>query len=162
MDLNILKTRTCIILDQKCKVSLYRPVKRNFNFGTHLNHLDPCDQECSLLWSGKWWCCYNVESDINNGTIRSLSTLHEGSWWICYKDVDVLRSSGISRKSGALIVRYIIARKKNECFSFYCSENPLLITVEPLTFRWVYSKMYTSPNVHFNKTEEWQCHMSCI
>ncbi len=62
-----------------------------------------------------------------------------------YEKIFVLRSSGISRKSGALIVRH---SQKGECISFvfYCFENlSTVITLEPLArFRWCFSKMYLS------------------
>ncbi len=63
-----------------------------------------------------------------------------------YVTLIVLRSSGISQKSGALIVRY---SQKKECIScvFYCFENPSiacnLCTIGSIQ-KAVFSKMYLS------------------
>ena len=73
----------------------------------------------------------------------------------------VLRSSGISRKSGALIVTY---SQKKKCirFVFYCFENLLIaVTLEPLFCRRVgFTAKCTSPNEDLNnQIENWKCHM---
>ncbi len=72
----------------------------------------------------------------------------------------VLRSSGISQTSEALIARYI---QKNECiFLFfivfrlfqYCYN---FGTTGPIQIG--FSGKCTSPNVDFNQIENWKCHM---
>ena len=75
-------------------------------------------------------------------------------------DTYVLRLSGISRKSAALIRRY---SQKKECISivFYWSENPsiacnLRIT-EPIQVG--FSAKCTSPNERFNQIANWKCHI---
>ena len=72
----------------------------------------------------------------------------------------MLRSSGISWKSAALIVRY---RQKKKWISivFYCSEN-LLIAHNLWTTRLIevgFSAKCTSPSEHFNQIENRKCHM---
>ncbi len=72
----------------------------------------------------------------------------------------VLRSSGISQKSAALIVRY--SQKKKWISSvFYCSENPSIAhnlgTTGPIQVG--FQQNGTSPNEHFNQIENWKCHM---
>ncbi len=66
----------------------------------------------------------------------------------------VLLFSGISRKSASLIVRY--SQKKEEIsFVFHCSENPSIAynfeTTGPIQV--AFSAKCTSPNEHFNQTE---------
>ncbi len=71
----------------------------------------------------------------------------------------VLWTSGISQKSGALIVRH--SQKKLKSFVFYCSENPSIAhsfgTTGPIQVG--FSAKCTSPNEHFNQIENWKCHM---
>ncbi len=72
-------------------------------------------------------------------------------------EIYVLRSSGISRKSGADVFR-----KRNEfvLFSIVLRFLQLLINSEPLVqFRWGFSAKCTSPNEHFNQIENWKCYM---
>ncbi len=71
----------------------------------------------------------------------------------------VLLSSRISRKSGALIVRY---SQKKECvsFVFYCFENPSIANFGTTGLIQVgFSAKCTSPNENFNQVENWKCHM---
>ena len=69
----------------------------------------------------------------------------------------VLGSSGISRKSAALIVRYS-HKKKRISIVFYCFENPSIAhnlgTTGPIQVG--FSAKCTSPSEHFNHTK---CHM---
>ncbi len=80
--------------------------------------------------------------------------------WYVLGRVYVLRSSGISQKSGALMVTYS-QKKKCIYLVFYCFDNlSIAITLEPLIqFRWVFSTKCTSPNEDFNEIENWKCHM---
>ncbi len=72
----------------------------------------------------------------------------------------VFRSSGISQKLGALIVRY---SQKKEWISivFYCSENPSITHYLGTTglIQVEFSANCTSPNEHFNKIGNWKCHI---
>ncbi len=67
-----------------------------------------------------------------------------GTMW----STNVLRSSGVNRKSGAVIVRY--SQKKNFIsFVFYCFENPsIALTFEPQVG---FSANFTPPNDDFNQ-----------
>ena len=107
----------------------------------------------SILKTGK----HNVNSNIplgeNDLLIKTLFSTHWmlSSHYACqFFNCDkvwmlvsqyVLRSSGISRMSGALNVRY---SQKKECISFvfYCFENlSIAITLEPLVrFRWSFQQ----------------------
>ena len=79
----------------------------------------------------------------------------------CYFEmVHVLRSSRISRKSGALIVRYS-QKKERIAVVFYCSENPSIVhnfgNTDPIQVG--FSTKCTSPNEHFNQIENCNRHM---
>ena len=111
--------------------------------GLTTKHLDnvcdmpqyPCNLRSRYSWSGK-------------------------STWFSHISNIVLRSSRISRKSGALIVRY---SQKNECISscflsFWESFNCYNFnTTGP--FQVGVSAKCTSPNDDFNQTENWKFHM---
>ena len=72
----------------------------------------------------------------------------------------VLQSSGIIRKSGALIVRYS-QKKKWVSFVFYCFEYPSIAhnfgTTGPIQVG--FSTKCTSPYEQFNQIEIWKCDM---
>ena len=89
----------------------------------------------------KWLCVGNIQG--------------VGIWISC---IYVLWSSGISRTSGALIVRYS-QKKKWISFVFYCSENPSLAHNFGTTGEVGFSAKCTSSNEHFNQKENWKCHM---
>ncbi len=71
---------------------------------------------------------------------------------------NVLRSTRISRKSAALIVRYS-QKKKWLSIVFYCYKNPSIAhnlwTTGPIQVG--FSAKCTSLSEHFNQTENWKC-----
>ena len=68
----------------------------------------------------------------------------------------MLRSSGISQKSAALIVRY---SQKKECISIVLRVLQLLITLEPLhRFRWGFQQNVPLQMSTY-QIENWKCHM---
>ncbi len=102
----------------------------------------------------KWWVFTQEILVSNFSWIVQTVWKHEEITYMCC----VL--SGISWKSGALIVRYS-QKKELISFVFYCLENPSighnLGTTGPI--RVGFSAKCTSPNEHFNQIVKWKCHM---
>ncbi len=79
-------------------------------------------------------------------------------FYVYLQNYNVLRSSGISQKSGALIVRYSQKKEYISCV-FYCFENlSIAITLEQqVRIRWGFQQnvsLLTRTSI-----EKWKCHM---
>ncbi len=105
------------------------------NFGLNLAIIIAILLALSDFSNGQCTACVPINDcacKCSEGTVVDISSLGHKSGGPRYSKVSLLRSSGISRKSGTLIFRY---NQKKECISFvfYCFDNlSIVITLEPL------------------------------
>ena len=133
---------------------------------------------CNFLWkvqiSHGWNSPANPLIALHSFTLISTPQFHLGELLITLlisincsipgvskkeKKKYVLRSSRISLKSGALIVRYS-QKEGHISFVSYCSDNLSIYNFGTTGLIQVrFSAKCNSPNENFNEIENWKCHM---